>query len=202
MNEPLPDFVTKDHRIYSDNDFCQFAYRLRYDSIVLSVFALGFAGTRAVFWRSTMLRKLLAVGLFSIFSMPVYAAQCDVTIESNDAMQFDIKEITVDKSCTDFTINLKHVGKLPKNAMGHNVVVTKESDMQAVATEGIAAGLDADYVKAGDDRVIAHTKMIGGGESTSVTFDVSKLAAGEAYGYFCSFPGHWAIMKGTLKLSS
>ena len=44
------------------------------------------------------------------------------------------------------------------------------------------------------------TKVIGGGESDSVTFDVSKLAAGQDYTYFCSFPGHFAMMKGTLKL--
>ncbi|MFA5488164.1 MAG: azurin [Candidimonas sp.] len=149
-----------------------------------------------------MLRKCLAIGLFSVLSVPVHAAQCEATIEGNDAMQFNVKDVTVDKSCKEFTLHLKHVGKLPKAAMGHNLVLTKQSDMQAVANDGVAAGVDGDYVKAGDDRVIAHTKLIGGGESTSVTFDVAKLAAGETYEYFCSFPGHWAIMKGTLKLGS
>ena len=43
-------------------------------------------------------------------------------------------------------------------------------------------------------------EMIGGGESTSVTFDVSKLAAGEDYSFFCSFPGHYSLMKGSLTL--
>ncbi|MNR67194.1 Azurin [compost metagenome] len=55
-------------------------------------------------------------------------------------------------------------------------------------------------MKKDDARVIAHTKVIGGGQSDSVTFDVSKLAAGTDYTYFCSFPGHFALMKGTLKL--
>lgn len=146
-------------------------------------------------------RHIAALAL-SMACAPAFAAQCDVTVESNDAMQFNVKEITVDKSCTEFTVNLKHVGKLPKAAMGHNWVLTKTADMNAAATEGVAAGLANDYVKPDDARVIAHTKMIGGGEATSVTFDVSKLAAGENYTYFCSFPGHWAIMKGTLKLSS
>src|SRR3546814_4230199 len=94
-------------------------------------------------------------------------------------MQFNTKEIVVDKTCTEFTINLQHTGKLPKAAMGHNVVVTKEADKQGAATDGMAAGLDNDYVKPDDARVIAHTPVIGGGESTSVKFDVSKLAAGE-----------------------
>ena len=47
----------------------------------------------------------------------------------------------------------------------------------------------------------AHTKIIGGGESDSVTFPVAKLAAADSYTFFCSFPGHSSIMKGTLKLA-
>ena len=115
-------------------------------------------------------------------------------------MQFNLKSIEVDKSCKDFTVNLKHTGKLAKNVMGHNWVLTTTADMQGAATDAMAAGLDKDYVKPGDTRVIAHTKMIGGGETTSVTFPVSKLSATGAYSFFCSFPGHWGIMKGTLKL--
>ena len=44
-----------------------------------------------------------------------------------------------------------------------------------------------------------HTKVVGGGESTSVTFPMSALKAGESYTYECTFPGHSALMKGTLK---
>ncbi len=147
-----------------------------------------------------MLAKATLAIALSAASLPAFAAQCEVTIESNDAMQYNMSEMVVDKSCKQFTVHLKHVGKLPKTAMGHNWVLTKDADKTAVATEGMSAGPAQDYVKAGDARVIAHTKVIGGGESDSVTFDVSKLTAGEAYAYFCSFPGHWAVMKGTLKL--
>jgi len=149
-----------------------------------------------------MLAKVTFAALLTAMSLPVLAAQCDINVDSTDAMQFDTKEITVDSSCKEFTVNLKHSGQLPKAAMGHNWVLTKEADKQGVATDGMAAGLDNDYVKSGDERVIAHTPVIGGGETTSVTFDVSKLTAGENYTFFCSFPGHWAIMTGTLKLSS
>ncbi|TEA77601.1 azurin [Allopusillimonas ginsengisoli] len=148
-----------------------------------------------------MLAKLSFAALLSVASLPALAA-CDITVEANDAMQFNTKEITVDKTCKEFTINLHHVGKLPKASMGHNVVITKKADEKAVATDGMAAGLDNDYVKPDDNRVIAHTDIIGGGETTSVTFDVSKLAAGEEYAFFCSFPGHWAIMTGKLQLGS
>ena len=38
--------------------------------------------------------------------------------------------------------------------------------------------------------------MIGGGEESSVTFNLSALEAGQDYIFFCSFPGHYALMKG------
>lgn len=85
--------------------------------------------------------------------------------------------------------------------MGHNWVLSKADDAKAIASDGIAAGVDNQYVKAGDDRVIAFTKLIGGGETTSVTFPVSKLTAGGAYTFFCSFPGHIALMQGSLSLA-
>lgn len=131
----------------------------------------------------------------------VMASDCAVTVESNDAMQFNVKSLQVPSSCKSFDITLKHVGKLPKAAMGHNVVITKTADMAAVAKDGISAGVSNDYLKPGDSRVLAHSKLIGGGESDTLTLDVGKLAAGESYSFFCSFPGHASMMKGSLKLS-
>jgi len=148
-----------------------------------------------------MSAKIIATALLSLASVSAYA-QCEVTVEGNDAMQFNVKEITVDKQCKAFKVTLKHVGKLPKAAMGHNWILTKTADFQPTATAGMSAGAANDYMQPGDARIIAHTKMLGGGESDTVTIDVSKLTAGQNYTYFCSFPGHWAMMKGTLKLSS
>lgn len=125
-------------------------------------------------------------------------ADCATVIEGNDAMQYNVGSITIPASCTEFKITLNHPGKMPAAAMGHNVVITTMADMQAVAADGMGAGASADYVKPGDTRVIAHSKVIGGGESTSVSFAVSKLKSGGPYEFFCSFPGHSAMMKGTI----
>ncbi|MEN1940727.1 azurin [Luteimonas sp. MJ246] len=125
---------------------------------------------------------------------------CAVDIEGNDMMKFNMSSITVPSNCSEFTINLTHTGKLPEAAMGHNVVVTATSDMAGIAADGISAGASSGYLKADDDRVIAATEMIGGGESTSVTFDVSKITGGGPYQFFCSFPGHAALMKGTISV--
>ncbi|WP_445657329.1 azurin [Achromobacter sp. NCFB-sbj8-Ac1-l] len=147
-----------------------------------------------------LLKNLCAAAVLALVSAPALAADCSVEIAGTDQMQFDKKEITVSKRCKEFTVKLTHPGKLPKTAMGHNWVLTKQADMQGAVNDGMAAGLDNNYVKKDDARVIAHTKVIGGGETDSVTFDVSKLAAGQDYAYFCSFPGHFALMKGVLKL--
>ena len=40
--------------------------------------------------------------------------------------------------------------------------------------------------------------LTGGGQSTEVMFPTSRLRRGGAYTFFCSFPGHWNMMKGTL----
>ena len=127
---------------------------------------------------------------------PASVANCATTIEGNDAMQFSADAITIPASCKKFTINLKHVGKLPIAAMGHNVVISKASDMAGVARDGMS--ISPEHLKAGDSRVVAHTKMLGGGESASVTFDVSKIKAGGPYKFFCSFPGHLALMQGNI----
>ena len=124
---------------------------------------------------------------------------CAVEIGGGDNMQFDKKEIAVGADCTEVEVTLKHTGKLPAQAMGHNWVLTKTADLTPVATDGMGAGFANDHVKPGDARVIAHTKVIGGGQTTSVKFPTSKLKKGEAYSFFCSFPGHYSIMRGTFK---
>jgi azurin len=160
--------------------------------------SFGFSYLRP--WRYPMIRQALLLALLGLTATPLWAADCAATIEGNDAMQYNQKDITVPKTCKQFTVTLKHAGKLPKASMGHNWVLSTAADEQGVITDGMKAGTEQNYIKPDDTRVIAHTKLIGGGESDSATFLVSKLKAGETYAYFCSFPGHAALMKGTLTL--
>lgn len=147
------------------------------------------------------MQYILLVSVLSTgFAVQAKANNCSITIDSTDAMKYDKNEIVIDKSCKEFSINLTHSGKLARNVMGHNVVITKADDMRAVANDGVSAGLDNQYVKAGDERVIVFTDIIGGGEQTSKTFNVSTLNKDEAYVFFCSFPGHVALMKGVVSL--
>ncbi|CWN37603.1 TPA: azurin [Neisseria meningitidis] len=126
------------------------------------------------------------------------ADNCAATVESNDNMQFNTKDIQVSKACKEFTITLKHTGTQPKASMGHNLVIAKAEDMDGVFKDGVGAA-DTDYVKPDDARVVAHTKLIGGGEESSLTLDPAKLADGD-YKFACTFPGHGALMNGKITL--
>ncbi|MDX1562961.1 MAG: azurin [Gammaproteobacteria bacterium] len=131
------------------------------------------------------------------FATTAWSQECAATVDSNDQMQFVQKEITVDSSCESFTVTLRHIGSLPVGTMGHNWVLTKTSDYQAVALEGGAKGAP-DYLVPDDARVLAATDTIGGGQETSVSFDPSILEVGGDYSYVCTFPGHFALMVGKL----
>ncbi|UUM32393.1 azurin [Vibrio japonicus] len=122
--------------------------------------------------------------------------ECEVSIDANDMMQFSAQSLSVPATCKEVTLTLNHTGKLAAQSMGHNVVITDTANIQAVGTEGMSAGADNHYVKPGDERVYAHTDVVGGGESTTITFSTEKMTAGGDYSFFCSFPGHWAVMKG------
>jgi len=130
----------------------------------------------------------------SIFAAP----QCSVVLHSDDQIRWDKTTIEVSKQCETFTITLIHDGKLTKDVMGHNWVLTKTEDKEAVIKAMIPAK-DTGFVK-DDPRIIAYTQLIGGGEQTHVTFEVNKLVAGQTYSYFCSYPEHSELMQGSLSL--
>jgi azurin len=148
---------------------------------------------------SRILASTVLLGALSVFAPLTYAAKtCELAIEANDAMQYNKQSLAVAGDCTEVKLTQTHTGKLPATAMGHNWVLTETSVFQAVATAGMSAGLPNNYVPKDDKRVIAHTKVVGGGESTSITFPTSALKKGGDYTFFCSFPGHWSVMKGKL----
>lgn len=144
------------------------------------------------------LSAMLVVLALVLFAPSAWARTCAVTISGNDQMKYDQSSIKLAPDCTQVSLTLKHPGTMAAKVMGHNWVLTKTSDFQAVANAGIRATIEDSYLPKNDPRVIANTKVIGGGESTTITFPTSKLTKGGAYTFFCSFPGHWTMMKGTL----
>lgn len=115
-----------------------------------------------------------------------------VVIESDDNIKFNKTTIRV-KYGERITLTLDNVGKMLKMSMGHNVVILKKGvDLEKFAIAAVSAASN-DYIPNDGKDVIAHTKMLGGGESDTITFDAPDRGT---YDFLCSFPGHWGTMKG------
>lgn len=116
-----------------------------------------------------------------------------ITLNGGDDMKFDLTEIKVKEGQT-IRLTLNHTGKTPKAAMGHNFVLLAHGvDLSAFANEAINAK-ETDYLPSGKEKdVIAHTRVVGGGESDSIEF---TAPAKGTYEFLCTFPGHSAMMKG------
>lgn len=139
--------------------------------------------------------------LMSLWGLSIFAslAQAETVLElsGNDTMQFDKKTFDVPVG-EEIKLVFTNKGVLPKAAMGHNVVILKPgTDVMAFGGKAVAAAA-TDYVPQEGPMaalVIANTKVLGPGESETITFTLD--AAGE-YAFICSFPGHYALMKGVI----
>ena len=114
-----------------------------------------------------------------------------IELTANDQLKFSTIELNV-KAGEKVTLTLKNVGTMPKESMAHNFVLLKDgTDLAAFAKEAISA---PEHIPAGDANILAHTKLLGPGESDTIEFTVP---AG-SYTFICSFPGHYQSMTGVL----
>ena len=136
----------------------------------------------------------------SILATSVFASNCEIKIEGSDMMKYDVAEITLDTSCKQTKISLKHAGKLPINAMGHNIVIVEENNLNKITQQiNFSLGVEKGYLPDSEDIIFIST-MVGGGDTTELEMDMSKLDKTKSFVFFCSFPGHWALMRGKIKI--
>lgn len=118
-----------------------------------------------------------------------------VALTGDDQMKYNINEIKAKEGQT-IKLTLTNIGKLPKESMSHNFILVKPGVVLADFAKKALDAKAADYFPESEKAsVIIHTKMLGPGESDTIEF--AAPAAG-TYDYFCSFPGHYAIMNGKL----
>ena len=129
---------------------------------------------------------------------PASAPVCEAHVQGQPGKKFDLTELRVSKRCVQFTVHLLHTGKKPWQEAGHDWVLTRSKDTEAVIREGQRSGPERAWLSRGDARVLAATQMLSGGEHASVSFPVERLSQGEDYTYFCSFPTHAEPMRGKL----
>lgn len=123
-----------------------------------------------------------------------------VAISADDAMKFSLTEIRA-RAGEKIRVTLTNAGRMPKQAMGHNwVLLTPRDDAAVMAFAASAAAKMPEYLPDDRSAVLAHTKVLGGGESD--TIEVTAPAQPGEYPFVCTFPGHAALMKGKLVVTA
>ncbi|HYE59324.1 MAG TPA: azurin [Rhodothermales bacterium] len=132
-------------------------------------------------------------------SAPAPAANSPVTsveIAGDDQMRFSLTEFTVPAGA-EITVTLRNAGSLPKETFGHNfVLLQKDADVEAFLTAAIDEKENDHIPPARQGEVIAHSRLLGPGETDTVTFTAPTEPG--TYTYVCSFPGHGTMMRGTM----
>ncbi len=119
--------------------------------------------------------------------------EIQIILNSNDLMQYD-KKVLSSSPGQKISLTLNHTGRIKKTMMGHNFVLLKKGvDVDDFARRAIEAR-DTEFIPEGDE-TIAYTKLIGGGESVTITFDAPQQGI---YNFICSFPAHYQLMRGQL----
>jgi azurin len=143
---------------------------------------------------------MAAVGLVMAAKVATLAAAPAprvVALTADDTMKFSVPVIQAKKG-EELTIKLTSKGTLPKEAMAHNFILlakgTNADDFAMQAAMARATDYIPEKLK---DKIIAHTKLAGPGETVEITFKVPAVVG--SYTFICSFAGHYAAgMKGTL----
>jgi azurin len=147
------------------------------------------------------MKKSIITLLLAAFISNASAQDAKIEITGNDQMQYNIKAFEVTEG-QKVVLSFKHIGQLPAIAMGHNVVILKSGTAVPAFATKCAPAKDTGYIPQDEEskkQMVAHTKMLGGGESEEITF--TAPAAGD-YPFICSFPGHFAIMQGVMTVKA
>lgn len=150
-----------------------------------------------------MVRRLLIAGLLLALTAVATAApaQKSFSIVGRNDLRFSKDHITVAPG-EKVTVKLVNKSHLPASAMSHNWVLLKSGTDASAFDNAAQSAAGNDYIpKSKSDRIIAHTAMVAGGHSDSVTFTAPQKPGD--YEYICTFPGHFrAGMKGTLTVAA
>jgi azurin len=152
---------------------------------------------------SYFLAALVATaGLFSAVGQdpqtPVSkGAEQHFDITANDQMKFNVTTLNV-KADQKVSITLKDIGTLPKIGMGHNwTLLAINTDVKKFIDAGLQHASDNYVAPEFKTKVLAQTKLIGPGESDTITFTAPHWTG--KYTFVCTFPGHFASgMKGEM----
>jgi azurin len=118
-----------------------------------------------------------------------------VQLKANENMRFD-KELFKVRAGKKISLILINTGAKSAASMTHNVVILKSGvDIADFADIAHNAKTEQYVPSSLDSLIIAHTRLVGGGDSDQVEFIIPKPGV---YDFICSFPGHWGTMQGKI----
>jgi azurin len=118
-----------------------------------------------------------------------------VQLKANENMRFD-KELFRVRAGKKISLIFKNTGAKSATSMAHNVVILKNGvDIADFADVAHNAKAEQYVPSSLDSLIIAHTRLVGGGDSDQVEFMIPKPGV---YDFICSFPGHWGTMQGKI----
>jgi len=110
----------------------------------------------------------------------------EVTIQADDKMRYDVTAFDASPG-QKVSVTIKNIGTTPKFSMGHNFVLLDRTintgNVQPSFLDKASTEASHDYVPQGAKEVLAHSKLLGPGESEVVTFNAPYIP-GE-YLYVC-----------------
>jgi len=121
----------------------------------------------------------------------------EIVITGNDRMRFAPTQFYVRAGDT-ITLTLENIGRMPKESMGHNlVIIDKSLQPNAFAAASIGFPQTSYIATQYEDKVVAFTQVLGPGEKETIVFTAPDVSGD--YPFVCSFPGHTpAGMKGIM----
>lgn len=121
------------------------------------------------------------------------------SVEVNGETYYLLEGISAETG-EELTFNLTTISALPASSMAHNFVLLEGGANAQEFVNASMSAKDNNYIAPDmTNMILTHSDMVGGGESTSVTFNAPEEAGD--YEYLCSFPGHFAAgMKGILSV--
>jgi azurin len=118
-----------------------------------------------------------------------------IRLKAGDDMRFD-KELFRVRPGKKIRLVLNNTAKKSNLSMTHNVVILVKGTDIADFADAVHNAKDEQYTPSSvAPLIIAHTKMVGGGEKDEVEFIIPQPGV---YDFICSFPGHWGTMQGKI----
>lgn len=160
---------------------------------------LGLAISSLAYAQTPTAAPSQSIGTHTEAAVSPSSAMCQVILITDDAPRFNVPQIDIPFACPAFTVILKHTGRLPKSATGHNWVLVASQKVNAVTHDGSKAGINQHYIKPNDERVIAFIPIVGRGETADVTFSTALLLPNESYTFISTVDGQSAAMRGVIR---